>query len=238
LDGYQTVPVLSYHRFSKTEQDSMTVTEMAFEKQMRFLKENGYRVITLEEFFDFLDFKRQIPRKSVVITIDDGWRSVHDIALPILKKYGYPATLFVYTDLIMRSNMTLTWEQVSELARSGIVTIQCHTKTHRNLVSEIDQEPLRKYFDEVKGELTDSRTTLHEHLGAETEYLAYPYGETSPLVVALLERLGYRGAFTVERGTNPFFVHPYRIKRSMIYGDFDLNDFQKNLVTWGNRALR
>jgi hypothetical protein len=134
LKGYQTVPVLSYHGFSKTTDDSMTVTETAFEEQMRFLKQNGYRVITMKEFFDFLDFKRPIPRKSVVITIDDGWRSAYDIALPILKRYGYPATLFVYTDLIMRSNKTLTWEHVSELAGSGIMTIQCHTKTHRNLV--------------------------------------------------------------------------------------------------------
>ena len=205
---------------------------------MRFLSQNGYHVIGLEEFFDFLSLKRQIPRKSVVITIDDGWRSTYDIAFPILKRYGYRATLFVYTDLIMRSEKTLTWENVSEMAKSGIITIQCHTKTHRNLVGEIDRQNVREYFEEVREELDESKKTLHAHIGTEAEYLAYPYGETSPLVIALLERLGYRGAFTVERGGNPFFVHPYRIKRCMIYGDFDLKAFKKNLTTRENRALR
>ena len=60
--GYQTVPILTYHKFSKEKTDLMTVTERAFEEQMRFLRDNGYRVIPLDEFFEFLDLKRQVPR--------------------------------------------------------------------------------------------------------------------------------------------------------------------------------
>ncbi|HSB77669.1 MAG TPA: LysM peptidoglycan-binding domain-containing protein, partial [Candidatus Methylomirabilis sp.] len=70
--GYQTVPVIVYHKFSKQVSDRMTVREDAFEEQMAFLKRNGYRVIRLDDLFDFLERKRPIPRKSVVITFDDG----------------------------------------------------------------------------------------------------------------------------------------------------------------------
>ena len=237
LKGYQTVPVLSYHKFSKNKTDMMTVTEEALEEQMRFLKENGYRVITMDQLFDFLDYKTQIPRKSVVITIDDGWRSTYDIAFPILRKYGYVATLFVYTDLITGSDKTLDWDLIREMAKSGI-DIQCHTKTHRNLNRKGKQESFRDYFDAVKKELTDSAAIIERHLKTDVQYLAYPYGDTNHIVVALLEKLGYRGAFTVERGSNPFFVHHYRMNRSMVYGDFSIQDFENNLTVFCNETLQ
>ena len=236
LQGYQTVPVITYHKFSKNKADAMTVTEKAFEEQMRFLKQQGYRVITLDEFFAFLDFKSQIPKKSVVITIDDGWRSAYEIAFPILKKYGYPATLFVYTDLISPSDKALDWDLIREMAQGGI-DMQCHTKTHRKLERD-GQESFREFFEAVKKELTESAKIIKRRLNKDVKYLAYPYGDTNPLVVAFLMKLGYRGGFTVERESNPFFIHPYRIKRAMIYGHFDLQDFEKNLTYFSEKALR
>ena len=234
--GYQTVPILTYHKFSKQKTDLITVTERAFEEQMRYLRDNGYRVITLDEFFEFLDLKRQIPRKSVVITIDDGWRSTYDIAFPILKKYGYPATLFVYTDMISGSSKTLSWDLLEKMSHGGI-DIQCHTKSHRNLITKDYQESFRDYFDILKKELMDSSGIIKKHLNKDVKYLAYPYGDTNHLVVALLRKLGYRGALTVERGSNPFFIHNYRIKRSMIYGNHDLRVFSNNLTAFSSGDL-
>jgi hypothetical protein len=148
LQGYQTVPVLSYHQFSATESNKMTVTKSAFQEQMKFLKDNGYRVITLDQLFDFLDFKAPLPRKSVVITIDDGWRSAYDIAYPILKAQGFPATLFVYTDLILGGEKTLSWDLVKELAENGI-DIQCHTKSHFDLTLADKKDSFKDYFNRV-----------------------------------------------------------------------------------------
>ena len=236
IKRYQTVPVLTYHKFARNNADTMTVSARSFEEQMRFLKKNGYHVITMDEFFDFLDFKVQIPKKSVVITIDDGWRSAYDIAYPILKKYGYPATLFVYTDFILQSEKTLDWARLSEMKKNGI-DIQCHTKTHRNLNRKEEQESFRGYFESVKKELTESAEIIKKRLNKEVKYLAYPYGETNSLVVALLVKLGYRGAFTVDRVGNPFFADNYRIHRSMIYGDFDLKEFERNLTAFSSDEL-
>jgi len=238
LKGYQTVPVLSYHNFSLDRSTNrMTVTQTAFEEQMKFLKENGYRVIPLDQLVDFLEFKRQIPEKSVVITLDDGWRSAYEIALPILKKYGYPATLFVYTDLIVGSKKTLSWDLVQEMANSGI-DIEGHTKTHRNLALINKKEPFSEYFEAIEKELSASARIIRAKAGKDIKYLAYPDGETNHLVIELVEKEGYRGAFTVRRGGNPFFIHDYRINRSMIYGDFNLDQFKKNLTVFGNEALK
>jgi len=233
FQGLQTIPVLTYHKFSKNESDRMTVRESSFEAQMKFLRENGYRVITLEEFFNFLDFKGQLPKKSVVITIDEEWHSAYEIALPILEKYGYPATFFAYTDFITSKG----WDLIREMSRRGI-DVQCHTRTHRNLGKRMVNEPFREYFEAIKRELTESAQMIQKHLNKEVKYLAYPYGDTNHLVVALLRKLGYRGALTVHREGNPFFVDPYRIHRSMIYGNFDLQEFAKNLAYFEEQALR
>jgi peptidoglycan/xylan/chitin deacetylase (PgdA/CDA1 family) len=235
-EGYQIVPVLSYHKFSLNESDKMTVTKDTFERQMKFLKDNGYRVITLDQLFDFLEFKTQIPRKSVVITIDDGWRSIYEIAYPVLHMYGYPATLFVYTDLITGSYKTLSWDMVRELSENGI-DIQQHTKTHRSLAVIGKKESFKEYFDSLEKELTVSAKILKNKTNKEVKYVAYPYGETNRLVIALLKKLGYRGAFTVKRGGSPFFYNNYSINRSMIYGDFDLSEFEESLANFSSEAL-
>ncbi len=228
--GYQTVPVLVYHKFSRRTSDRMTVREDAFEEQMAFLKRNGYRVITLDDLFDFLDRKRPIPRKSVVITFDDGWRSMYEIAYPILKKYGYPATLFVYTDLIHSSGPTLDWGKIREMAKNGI-DIQCHTKTHRSLGKLEGEETFHEYFEAVKAELVESARIIKKQINKDVKYLAYPFGDTNSLLIKMVEKLGFRGAVTVVRAGNPFFADDFRVGRSMIYGDFDLKDFQNN-VGW------
>lgn len=226
--GYQTVPVLCYHKFSKTISDRMTVREKDFEKQMRFLHENGYRVISLDQLFGFLDFKDQIPNKSVVITIDDGWRSTYDIAYPILKRYNYPATLFVYTNLITGNSKTLSWDLIRAMYANGI-DMQCHTKTHRSLHWKREEESFRQYFDAVQTELNESTRVLKKQLNKDVRYLAYPYGDTTNLVIGVLKKQGFKAAFTVKRGTNPFFGDRYRLDRSMVYGNFTLKEFEKNL---------
>jgi peptidoglycan/xylan/chitin deacetylase (PgdA/CDA1 family) len=235
---YQTVPVLSYHNFSLTEANKMTVTKTAFEEQMKLLKDKGYRVITMDQLFDFLEFKSQIPKKSVVITIDDGWRSAYDIALPILKKYGYPVTLFIYTDLIRTSEKTLSWELIQEMTNTGIADVHCHTKTHRNLTVKGKKESFSEYFETLKKEISECAAIVKKKLNREVKYLSYPFGETNHLIIEMLKKHGYRGAFTVTRGGNPFFIHNYRLNRSMIYGDFDLNQFEKNLNVLGDKALK
>jgi len=237
LRGYQTIPVLSYHNLSPSESNKMTVSQAMFDQQMRLLKEKGYRVISLDQFFDFLEFKSTLPPKSVVITVDDGWRSAYEIAFPILKKYGYPATLFIYPDRIIDTPKTLSWGLLQEMAEHGI-DIQCHTKSHRNLTLPAKGESFKDHFANMEKELSACKELIKENLNREVKYLAYPYGDTNPLVIELAKKLGYRGAFTIKRGSNPFFIHNYRVNRSVVYGDFSLSQFERNLVTFQEEPLR
>jgi peptidoglycan/xylan/chitin deacetylase (PgdA/CDA1 family) len=237
LQGYQTVPVLSYHDLSPVEPNEMTVSQAMFEQQMDLLKEKGYRVIPMDQLFDFLEYKASIPPKSVVITIDDGWFSAYEIAFPILKKYGYPATLFVYTDIIDTTPKALSWNLLQEMAAQGI-DVQCHTQSHRNLTLTEKKESFKGYFRNLEKELSGCKETIQRKLNLEVKYLAYPSGDTTPLVVELAKKLGYRGAFTLKGGGNPFFIHPYRVNRSVVHGDFTLSEFEKNLTIFQEQALK
>jgi len=236
VNGCQTVPVLAYHGFSKDSPGKMTVSEAAFKAQMKYLRENGYHVISLGQLLDFLDFKEQIPEKSVVITIDNGWSSFSDIAFPILKKYGFPATLFVYTDFIGTSK-ALSWKQINNLSKNGF-DIQCKTKTHRNLTKRKKKESFKEYFKSLEMEISYPKKLIKQKLNKECSYFAYPYGKTNNLVIAILKKQGYRAAFTVKRACNPFFVYKYRIHRSVIYGDYDIERFKKNLSVFYKIKLK
>jgi len=236
-ERYQTVPVLTYHQFAEKSTNRMTVSREAFEAQMRLLKEKGYQVVSLEQLLAFLDFRGQLPEKAVVITIDDGWRATYEIAFPILKKYGYPATLFVYTQLINGSAKTLSWDQVREMSAQGL-DVQCHTISHRNLALPQGKENAEQYFTTIAREIAESTRTIEQKLGKRPTIMAYPYGDTNGLAITLLKRQGYRAALTVTREPNPFFASPFRLGRAMIYGDYDLARFEKNLVTTDRKALR
>ena len=236
-ERYQTVPVLVYHQFAEKSTNKMTVSREAFEAQMRLLREKGYRVIPLAQLLAFAELRAQIPEKSVVITIDDGWRSTYDIAFPILRRFGYPATLFVYTKLVTGGAKTLSWEQLREMADQGL-DVQCHTVSHRNLALPQEGESPEQYLAAVQREIDDATRLIEQKTGRRPTVLAYPYGDTNGLAIELLRRRGYRAAFTVVREANPFFAPPFRFSRSMVYGDHDLARFEKNLQFSDRRALR
>ncbi len=236
-EGYQTIPVISYHRVSASgKTNAMTVSEQAFKAQMNYLKENGYSVISIDEFMDFLDFKIQVPQKSVLITFDDGWRSTYDIAYPILKSLNFPATLFVYTDLV-GTQKALSWSQIQKLSKNGF-SIQAHSKTHRNLVEMKKGESFSDYYSALVNELASSKEMIERKVGKQCNYFAYTYGAYTNLVISLLKKHEYRGAFTVNRGPNPFFSGNYTINRSVIYGKDDIEKFKKNIGVFKRNTLR
>jgi len=214
----------------------MTVAEATFEAQMKYLKENGYRSITLDQFFDFLNYKNPIPKKSVLITIDDGWKSTYDIAMPILKKYRFSATLFIYSDFI-GGQKALSWDQIRQLAEMGF-DIQSQSKTHRNLAEQKKDESFNDYIANLEKEILHPQVLIKKKAGRDCRYLAYPYGSTNSLVLAMLKKHGYLGAFTVHRGSNPFFVNNYMVHRSTIYGDYDMDQFRKNLSVFKKIDLK
>jgi len=117
VNGFQVVPILSYHRFADNCDSPLCMPSRIFDQQMKYLKENGYTVISLGELHKFLKYRDSLPQKSVVISIDDGYRSVYNIAWPVLKKYDFRATLFIYTDFVGVSRNAITWDQLREMKK-------------------------------------------------------------------------------------------------------------------------
>ena len=235
-EGYQTVPILVYHNFSNKRSDKTAVSQDDFEAQMKYLKKNGYHVVSIDQLLDFIDYKEQLPEKSIVITFDDAWRSIFDVALPILIKYDFTATFFIYTDFI-GGGKAMTWKQIETLSKIGF-DIQCQTKTHRNLAVPKKNESFKEYFESIEMEIGYPKKLLKKKLNIDCNFLAYPYGETNNLVIALLKKHGYRAAFTFDRKSNPFFVDKYRIYRSVIYGSYDMDKFKENLSVFQKNELK
>src|SRR5207244_7287797 len=117
--GYQLVPVLTYHDIGPQAKGRLVIGAKAFEEQMRYLKANHYRVVSLTELYEFLQLKRQLPRRAVVLTFDDGYRSFLQYAHPVLKKLGFTATLFVYTDYVGAGRNSLGWDDLARLDRKS-----------------------------------------------------------------------------------------------------------------------
>ena len=234
-EGYQTVPVLVYYNFSKNS-DETAVGQDDFEAQMKYLKQNGYHVISMNQLLDFIDYKEPLPEKSVVLTFDDAWRSIFDFALPILIKYNFTATFFIYTDFI-GGGKAMTWKQIDTLSKIGF-DIQCQTKTHRNLAVPKKNESFKEYFKSIEMEISYPKKLIKDKLNIDCKYLAYPYGETNNLVIAVLKKHGYQAAFTIDRKPNPLFTDKYRISRSVIYGSYDMDKFKNNLSVFQKTELK
>lgn len=229
---FQTVPILCYHRFGSGN-NKMVVSPSNFAAQLDWLARHGYRVIRLSQLLDFLGGREPLPARTVVITIDDGYESVHRHAFPLLKKHGFPATLFVYTDFIGTGD-GLSWAQLQEMASSGVIDIQAHSKSHRNLVERTPGETDERYRQNIETELRAPRELLERRLAAakvQVRHFAYPFGDASDVVLDTMTRQQYQIGVTVNPGGNGFFAQPTMLRRTMIFGDLDLEGFKAKLQT-------
>ncbi len=235
-NGYQTVPILCYHRFGNRV-SRLSVSQAAFEAQMDYLAQQGYQVVSLRQLARFLDGKEALPPKAVALTIDDGYRSTYEIAYPILRKHGFPATVFLYSDFVGASD-ALNWAQMKEMTASGLIDIEPHSKTHANLTLKLAGENEARYRDRIRREVDAPVALLRDRLTEPSFTFAYPYGDVNELVVELLQRQNIHQGVTVTPGGNAFFAYPYMLRRSMVFGGEDLDAFKAKLATFTRAHAR
>src|SRR5262249_32144650 len=130
--GYQIVPILCYHNLGPESKGRLLMAASKFEEQMRYLKTNGYRVISLADFVEFMRQGRQLPQKAVGLTFDARYRSMPQYSSPILSELGLTATLFAYTDYVGAGKNALSWQDLRELSAEGF-DVEAHSKTHGDL---------------------------------------------------------------------------------------------------------
>lgn len=229
---YQTVPILTYHRFTagKYKGERLELSGADFDKQLTYLEDHGYRVITMKQLGAYLASSAPIPRRAVVITIDDGYRNAYTVAYPVLKKHAMPATIYVYSDFV-GAGAALTWDEMREMLASGLIDIQPHSKTHSNMSEKTGREDEAAYKKRVETELSVPAKIFEQKLGVRAYTFAYPYGAVTSYVADRARAEGYETGVTVLRGANPPFSDPMLLHRTMIYGDDSISRFSKALET-------
>ncbi len=233
--GYQLVPVLVYHNIGPQARGRLVIAVQSFREQIRYLKDHGYRVVSLKQFLEFTSLERQLPKRTVVLTFDDGWKSFKEYAYPILKEVGFPATLFIYTDFV-GARSALSWTELRELAEEGF-DVEAHSKTHGDFRRR-PGEPDAEYARRMQAELTQPLGLFQRYLGQSSQILAYPYGSHDDEVMERVRAAGYQAAFDVRREGNPAFGKPYSLHRSQIYSEMTLDDFAKNLNVFNEAPIR
>jgi peptidoglycan/xylan/chitin deacetylase (PgdA/CDA1 family) len=209
----QTI-IFCYHRLvDKVRYPGTEIKTADFEAQMKALKDRGITVISLQDYLAWRRSEKSIPPRCAVITFDDGWKSQYEVAWPILKKYGYPVTLFIYTEGI-RGNLlgggeAITWEQLADMRDNG-VDIEAHSATHQDLregknimVPEQGGKRTKKkltgaeYEQWLQNEVVGCKTLLEQKLAIRCNCFAVPFGNYNEHVKEMARNAGYEAMFTV-----------------------------------------
>jgi peptidoglycan/xylan/chitin deacetylase (PgdA/CDA1 family) len=221
------IAVLGYHKIGPPAPGSwetwFSVPEEVFASQLTELRDGGWQPIDSTAFLDGLAHPEALPERAALITFDDGYRSVLEVALPWLERFGHSGVIFVPTDYVGGTNLfdhddepqepLCDWDDLRELERRG-VAVESHGASHRTF-SELTPS-------ERAAELQRSKAALEAGLGQTVQLFAYPYGDDGG-AAAQVREAGYRAAFGY--GGGPISMPPedlYRVERLAMGPDSDL----------------
>lgn len=193
------VTVLGYHDFSDTKKATeMLISTEKFRKQMQAIKDLGLNVINLDDFIAWKQGEKKIKDKSVLITIDDGWKSVYIDAYPILKEFGYPFTVFLYTNYVDGGGRALTTPMIQEMLKHGC-SIGSHSISHPYPAKiKAERDKGTKAFDQyLRQEMGDSKKSLELQFKQKIITYAYPGGYVTDEMLPIATECGYQCLFTV-----------------------------------------
>jgi peptidoglycan/xylan/chitin deacetylase (PgdA/CDA1 family) len=238
------IVVLMYHRIGEARnawEQKYCVSPERFASQMAALAAQGMRGVSIDDFAAWLDGGPALPAGSILITFDDGFLGVREHALPVLERHGWPATVFLVTDLIGQQDEwtkadnpdgatypLLDANDIRDMAARGI-SFHSHTCSHASLPA-LDDARLAE-------ELSRSRRYLNETFGYGSEFLAYPFGHLDDRVESAARAAGYRAAFSTQPGFNRPGVNRFRIRRLDVFGT-DTPDMLRRKVRLGSNDGR
>jgi peptidoglycan/xylan/chitin deacetylase (PgdA/CDA1 family) len=236
------VPILCYHSVVASEHDVNSDPHKQHIPLALFLQHLDYlqkyhRVLSLSEFQGARRDNRALPDHSVVLTFDDGFQDFATVVAPHLTQRKLPATVFVITDRVSgnlppNGESFLNWEEIRELAKSGL-DIGSHTCAHPRLP---DLSP-----PEVMRELSESQAAVRMHTRQSEVALSYPFGQTSEQISRMAHSAGYSCAIASDCGPNPQNVNLHALSRTVIASDDDVPSFAarvSGLTWWFTRVRR
>jgi peptidoglycan/xylan/chitin deacetylase (PgdA/CDA1 family) len=213
VDQTAQVIIFCYHRLvDKIRYPGTEITPAAFEAQMKELKDRGITVIPMQDLLAWKRGEKNIPPRCAVVTFDDGWKSQYEVAWPIMKKYGYPFTMFIYTEGVrggaLGGGEAITWEQLADMRDNG-VDIEAHSATHQDLreghnvmlVSAGKRTRTKltgpQYEQWMQNEVVGAKQLLEQRLGIKVNCFAVPFGNYNEHVREIARGSGYEAMFTV-----------------------------------------
>jgi peptidoglycan/xylan/chitin deacetylase (PgdA/CDA1 family) len=205
------LPTLMYHHVQDPQvakdnhQTSISVDTETFREQMVYLKGKGYQALGIQELVNFFNNGTIPPKKSVILTFDDGYEDFYFNAYPILKENGFLAIMFLPTGL-MNNYGYLNWSEISEMAANGIY-FGNHTWSHKSVAQ---QQSI------IESEITTADTQLTERNLDNLKIFAYPYGSTNSRTETFLTGKGYSLAFTTKFGSTLCDKQKYELPRLRI----------------------
>lgn len=214
VDQTAQTQIFCYHRLvDKVRTPWTEITPAAFEAEMKMLKDRGITVISLQDLLAWKRGEKNIPPRCAVITFDDGWKSQYEVAWPIMKKFGYTFTMFIYTEGVAGGSLgggqAITWEQLGDMRDNGI-DIEAHSATHQDLREgqpiEVVQPGGKKtkkrltgaeYEQWIQNEVVGCKQLLEQRLGIKVNCYAVPFGKYNDHVKEIARNAGYEAMFTV-----------------------------------------
>ncbi len=188
--------VLQYHRFDENKYSTTSIPMKLFTQQIEYLLRNNYTIWPFSKVVRYLSNDKELPDKTVCITIDDAYKSIYTNAYPLLKKHKLPFTIFVNSvPVVHESPFYLTWDEMREMGRFGAEYAN-HTYSHQYLVRDGIKDP-KNYKKHVVKELELCEKKIEKELGkyvcTHPKMLAYPFGEYDKKLMKTVKELGYIG---------------------------------------------
>jgi peptidoglycan/xylan/chitin deacetylase (PgdA/CDA1 family) len=190
--------VFVYHRFGDGRYPSTNIALDTFAAQLQWLKKTHTTVLTLGQIVERLREDKPLPERCAALTVDDAFETFWTGARPLLRRYGFRATLFVSTDAVGGHDY-LNWNQIRQLARDG-VEIGSHTASHPYLLDRRRGEDEAQWQARVRRQILKAQRILTKELGRTPRLFAYPYGEYSPRLEAIVKKLGLAAAAAQQSG--------------------------------------
>ncbi len=224
--------VLCYHQFGnqdkvKGRKNPYKISSADFLWQMEYIKNHGITPVTMQQVENYFLKGKALPPHPVLLTFDDGYRSIYLKAYPILKRLHFPGVLFIYSDFIRyQGPLCLKYSDIRTMMKNGLV-VESHSKSHPNF--EIARRKLGSvnYPKFVTEQVEEPIHFIFKHFGVIPKVFAYPYGIYDPVILSALQKAGYKLGFTVNYGNNDRSVPLLMLKRNMVTTWVSKQDFER-----------
>ncbi len=235
------IPVLMYHRVTDSRpaqtKHGIYITTADFERQLRFLKRRNYHTITFSDLVSFKRGERELPRKPVILTFDDGYREIYLSALPLMKQFGMKGVIFIVGNPKIRRNVwdihngepkveLMKDKEILEMNANGF-EFGAHSMNHRSLPELKPEQAFR--------EIADCKRSLEKRLHMGILAFAYPYGALNETVKKLVQTARFEFGVATDSGPIFFADDWFEIRRIPIFPDTSLFGFWKKTSGWYHR---